>query len=96
MVKTYATIYVDEEIIRKAKEIGLNISKTRENALKEAIKRLEGSNPIGKREKDSQSSMWTGRDLNPRPRRCQRLRNEYSVLQNSITNNVALIARALN
>ena len=42
--KTYATIYVDEDVIRKAKEIGLNISKTCENALKEAIRRLKGSN----------------------------------------------------
>jgi len=43
--KTYATIYMDEDVIRKAKEIGLNISKTCKNALKEAIRRLKGSNP---------------------------------------------------
>ena len=41
--KTYATIYVRKDIIRRAKEIGLNISKTCENALIEAIRRLEGS-----------------------------------------------------
>ena len=43
MAKKYATIYVDEDTIRKAKEMGLNISKTCENALKEAIRRLGGS-----------------------------------------------------
>jgi len=52
--KGYATIYVDPEVIKKAKEMGLNISKTCENALKEAIRRLEGSN--------SQSSLETGSD----------------------------------
>jgi len=35
---------IDEEVVRKAKELGLNLSKTCENALKEAIRRLEGSN----------------------------------------------------
>ena len=43
--KINASIYVDAEIIQKARELGLNISKTCENALKEAIRRLEGSNP---------------------------------------------------
>jgi post-segregation antitoxin (ccd killing protein) len=33
MGKKYATIYIEEEVVRKAKEIGLNISKTCENAL---------------------------------------------------------------
>ena len=31
-------------MIQKAKELGLNISKIAENALKEYIKKLEGSN----------------------------------------------------
>ena len=39
------SIRIDGKIIDKAKELGLNISKTCENALKEAIRRLEGSNP---------------------------------------------------
>ena len=42
--KTYVTIYVDEEIVRKAKDLGFNISKLCENAMKQAIKRMEGSN----------------------------------------------------
>ena len=33
------------ETFEKAKELGLNISKTAENALKEYIKKLESSNP---------------------------------------------------
>ena len=37
-------IYVDEEVVRKAKEIGLNISKISENALKEVIEKILSSN----------------------------------------------------
>ena len=33
-------IYVDEEIVRAAKELGFNISKLCENCLKEAIRRM--------------------------------------------------------
>ena len=36
------TLYVDLEVVREAKELGLNISKVCENALKEAIRRLKG------------------------------------------------------
>ena len=35
------TIRIDEKLVQKAKEIGLNISKISENALKEIIERLE-------------------------------------------------------
>ena len=67
--KINASIYIDAEIIRKARDLGLNISKTCENALKEAIKRLERSDcqnsytncPI-----DSPNNVECGRrDLNP-------------------------------
>ena len=34
------SIRIDEDVLREAKEIGLNISKISENALKEAIRRL--------------------------------------------------------
>ena len=37
-------IYVDEEVVRKAKEIGLNISKIAENALKDVIEKISGTN----------------------------------------------------
>ncbi len=79
MPKTYATIYVDEETIKKAKEIGLNISKVCENCLKEATKRLGTpssqtmpNREVGDQHQDIAKQWWTGRDLNPRPRRCQR------------------------
>ena len=35
------SIRIDEDVLREAKEIGLNISKISENALKEAIRRLK-------------------------------------------------------
>ena len=37
--KKKLTLYVDATIIDEAKELGLNISKISENALKEAIRR---------------------------------------------------------
>ena len=43
MTKKNVMIYIEEEIAEEAKEIGLNISKICENALKEAIRRLRGS-----------------------------------------------------
>jgi post-segregation antitoxin (ccd killing protein) len=33
-------LYIDSETIRKARELGLNLSKVSENALKEAITRI--------------------------------------------------------
>ncbi len=33
---------MDEEVVKKAKKIGINLSQFCENALREAIKRLEG------------------------------------------------------
>jgi len=38
------SIRVDEDVLREAKELGLNVSKVCENALKEAIRRLKGEN----------------------------------------------------
>ena len=38
------TIYVDKDVVREAKEVGLNISKVCENALKDAIRRLKSEN----------------------------------------------------
>ena len=42
--KTSTTIYLNAELINLAKDSGLNISKTCENALKMAISRLQGIN----------------------------------------------------
>ena len=44
-MKKNVMITIDAEIVKKAKEIGLNISKVSENALKEMIKRIESPNP---------------------------------------------------
>ena len=38
--KTRTTLYIDTEIIKEAQELGLNVSKTCENALKLAIEHL--------------------------------------------------------
>ena len=43
--KSNVTIYLDREIVKRAKELGLNISKVSENALIEAIRKLEGDPP---------------------------------------------------
>jgi hypothetical protein len=43
--KTSTTIYLNAELINIAKESGLNISKTCENALKLSISRLQWFNP---------------------------------------------------
>jgi phosphoribosyl-ATP pyrophosphohydrolase len=46
MVKGKVTLSVDLELVKNAKELGLNISKICENALKEAIKRMNNRDPI--------------------------------------------------
>ena len=42
--KTNSTLYLDAEVISLAHEMGLNVSKTCEIALKQAINRLKGIN----------------------------------------------------
>ena len=44
--KKSVLLYIDQEIVTEAKEIGLNLSKTCENALKNATKRLKCSDYI--------------------------------------------------
>lgn len=41
--KVISTVYIHESILKRAKEIGLNISKICDNALNEAIARMEGT-----------------------------------------------------
>ena len=36
-------LYVDEDVVQEAKELGLNLSKTFENALKDMIARIKGT-----------------------------------------------------
>jgi hypothetical protein len=42
--KVKYSLYIDEEIAKRGKELGLNLSKVAENAIKEATNRLEGPN----------------------------------------------------
>lgn len=39
--KKITTMRIDEELIKKAHDLGLNVSKISENAIKEAIERME-------------------------------------------------------
>ena len=60
-MKKNVTIRIDENLVRKAKELGLNISKVSENALKEMIKRIE-SHSATKEPKDCpDDNNWWGR-----------------------------------
>ena len=43
MVKKRVSLYIDEEILKKSRGIGLNISRICENALREAVERLKGN-----------------------------------------------------
>jgi len=54
---------LDHEIVEKAHSLGLNISRIAENALKQAINKINGAN--NKKENDSKAIQWCGRrDLN--------------------------------
>ncbi len=76
MVKGTTTVYLNDEIAKLARDLGLNISKTCENALKTAIARLQGNYAENNGEQqqinEQSNRWWTERDLNPRPPRCQR------------------------
>ena len=62
--KKSTCLYLDTEVVETAKQLGLNISKVSENALKEAIGRLSGT-----KQEDSLKSQpnpeGRDRDLNP-------------------------------
>ena len=45
--KVVTSIYIDREVLEKAKDLGLNISRICERALRDAIRRLEA--PLGER-----------------------------------------------
>ena len=69
--KVRVNLYVDDEVLAEAQELGLNISKTCENCLKQAIRQLRpiygenkpSDNPDGAHNDDR----WAGPDLNRRP-----------------------------
>ena len=65
-------IRLDDEDLEKAKKLGINISQVCRNAVKEAIRRMEGSNHqeevVDCPETPRKDISWSlGRDLNPRP-----------------------------
>jgi len=65
--KKQVLLYIDTETSKKAKELGLNLSKVSENALKEAIRRLQCSNLHFDHNNDEEGGKWCrGWDLNPR------------------------------
>jgi hypothetical protein len=69
--KKKVLLYIEVETIKKAKDLGLNLSKVSENALKEAVRRLEGLNSeIGCQDGvhcGENAGQWCGGwDLNPR------------------------------
>ena len=66
------TLYVDLEVVREAKALGLNVSKVCENALKMAIEQLRPLYGKSKGENCSKDEMWCGRrDLNPEYQRLE-------------------------
>jgi post-segregation antitoxin (ccd killing protein) len=82
-MKKRTTLLIDAEILQTAQELGINVSKYCENALKIGIEALRNAqNQIqrqnqtlkekgGSAETPSGFSQWTGRDLNPRPPECE-------------------------
>lgn len=75
--KVRVNLTIDEEVKSKAEELGLNLSKVAENALKEAVRRLEDADPPKRADSSVNASAqaegleWTGWDLNPRPPECK-------------------------
>ncbi len=64
--KKSVMVYLDPEVVSEARELGLNISKVCENALREAMRRLKGE--YFKTEPNSSSvnvEECGRRDLNP-------------------------------
>ena len=58
-MKKRVNIYLDRELVEKAHSLGLNISRIAENALKQAINRIDGAN--SKKETISKTNLWWGR-----------------------------------
>ena len=69
--KTRVNITIDDEILKTAKDLGLNVSKVSENALIKAIRALQGitdtNNPESSPLSSTQKEKWAGQDLNLRP-----------------------------
>ena len=59
-------LYVDEELVRKSRELGFNLSKTLENHLKHLITQFSQCNQLNNPESiKDECFWWAGPDLNP-------------------------------
>ena len=68
--KVRTNLYIDSETLREAQELGLNISKTCENALKIVIERIKPFYSQKNVENASKDNDWWDRpDLNRGPER---------------------------
>ena len=65
MTRKALNLLVDEELVKKAREQGLIISKFLENKLQEYFTFIDAVS------KQQNTSKWTGWDLNPRPLPCE-------------------------
>ena len=77
--KIPVNLSIDEDVVKAAKELGLNMSKISENALKEYIKRLTKPKTmtnggtytqrsrLNECSSTKENSWWAGPDLNRRP-----------------------------
>ncbi len=66
--KARVNLTMDAEIIRKAKALGLNISKISENAIISYIERLEGISDITKAEYNPNPIVWSQNIIGGRSR----------------------------
>gem|GEM_PF-5686823 len=83
LMKAVTTIRIEKELLEKAQQIGLNLSKTVETLLDYYLKGIEQTlTKIQNQNKTlpekegignvvSDKARWTGRDLNPRPPECE-------------------------
>ena len=66
--KSNVVFYLDKELVAKTKEIGLNLSKTFENQLKQLITPFSQCNSINHFNSTIEKNEWRGKsDLNRRP-----------------------------
>ena len=85
-MKVRASIFVEKDILEKSHDLGINVSKVCENALKISINAMQNATqqitPETQTETENNQdnegkrgnrrfSQWTGRDLNPRPPDCE-------------------------
>ena len=82
-MKVRTNILIEESVLRTAQELGINVSKYCENALRIGIEALRNAqNQIRNQTQTlpkkegignvvSDKEWWTGRDLNPRPPECE-------------------------